>query len=268
MLGYGISFFAGHYRLFSLSAEVYSIDYVPFAPRVLDGLLVACISIGISFISTLYTSWSAASVLPAEALPYEWAAAALTHASQLLTLRGDGAPRRKGADARAGNPQRRRTPDSSRRNRRCGVDRRSGPAYAGRRRRRDRLSPQGGRFPASWIPIPTRYLQLRASSISRSASPEQVTKKLPLPAEAFAPAFAAYARPLRRAASAARAWRAGGNGGAGNDHRGGQVGIRPELRKRDQIARGHSDCIAGLAGNCGSNVTGRARYPTGVSQRS
>jgi len=71
VLGHGISFVAGHYRLFSLSAEVYSIDYVPFAPRVLDGLLVACIAIGISFVATLYPSWSAASVLPAEALRYE-----------------------------------------------------------------------------------------------------------------------------------------------------------------------------------------------------
>jgi lipoprotein-releasing system permease protein len=71
VLGYGISIVAGHYRLFSLSAEVYSIDYVPFAPRVLDGFLVAFIAIGISFVATLYPSWSAASVLPAEALRYE-----------------------------------------------------------------------------------------------------------------------------------------------------------------------------------------------------
>jgi lipoprotein-releasing system permease protein len=71
VLGYGVSLIAGHYRLLSLSAEVYSIDYVPFAPRVLDGLLVAVIAIGISFVATLYPSWSAASVLPAQALRYE-----------------------------------------------------------------------------------------------------------------------------------------------------------------------------------------------------
>jgi lipoprotein-releasing system permease protein len=71
VLGYGASLLAGHYRLLSLSAEVYSIDYVPFAPRLLDGLLVAFIAIGISFVATLYPSWSAASVLPAEALRYE-----------------------------------------------------------------------------------------------------------------------------------------------------------------------------------------------------
>jgi lipoprotein-releasing system permease protein len=69
--GYALSWIGGHYHVVSLSAEVYSIDYVPFAPRALDGLLVALVAIGISFIATLYPSWSAASVLPAEALRYE-----------------------------------------------------------------------------------------------------------------------------------------------------------------------------------------------------
>jgi lipoprotein-releasing system permease protein len=69
--GYALSWMGGHYHLVSLSAEVYSIDYVPFAPRPWDGLLVAIVAIGISFIATLYPSWSAASVLPAEALRYE-----------------------------------------------------------------------------------------------------------------------------------------------------------------------------------------------------
>ena len=69
--GYLLSWAAGHYHLLSLSAEVYSIDYVPFAPRAIDGVLVAIVAIGVSFIATLYPSWSAASVLPAEALRYE-----------------------------------------------------------------------------------------------------------------------------------------------------------------------------------------------------
>jgi lipoprotein-releasing system permease protein len=69
--GYVISIAAGHYHLVSLSAEVYSIDYVPFAVRIQDGILVAAVAIGVSFIATLYPSWSAASVLPAEALRYE-----------------------------------------------------------------------------------------------------------------------------------------------------------------------------------------------------
>jgi len=71
VLGYSISWAAGHYHLLSLSAEVYSIDYVPFAPRLWDGLLVCAVAIGISFVATLYPSRSAAGVLPAEALRYE-----------------------------------------------------------------------------------------------------------------------------------------------------------------------------------------------------
>ncbi len=69
--GFALSWAGGHYHLFSLSAEVYSIDHVPFAPRPIDGLLVALVAIGVSFIATLYPSWSAAGVLPAEALRYE-----------------------------------------------------------------------------------------------------------------------------------------------------------------------------------------------------
>jgi lipoprotein-releasing system permease protein len=71
VLGYSISWAAGHYHLLSLSAEVYSIDYVPFAPRFSDAVLVCLVAIGISFVATLYPSWSAASVLPAQALRYE-----------------------------------------------------------------------------------------------------------------------------------------------------------------------------------------------------
>ena len=70
-LGYAISWAGGHYHFISLSPEVYSIDYVPFAPRLMDGLIVAAVSIGISFIATIYPSWSAARILPAEALRYE-----------------------------------------------------------------------------------------------------------------------------------------------------------------------------------------------------
>ena len=71
ILGYAASVLAGHYKLFSLSAEVYSIDYVPFAPRVIDGLLVAAVAILISFVATLYPAQAASKVLPAEALRYE-----------------------------------------------------------------------------------------------------------------------------------------------------------------------------------------------------
>jgi lipoprotein-releasing system permease protein len=71
VLGYALSWTGGHYHLLSLAPEVYSIDYVPFAPRAMDGVLVALVAIGISLIATIYPSWSAARILPAEALRYE-----------------------------------------------------------------------------------------------------------------------------------------------------------------------------------------------------
>ena len=71
VIGYALSWAGGHWHFFPLAPEVYSIDYIPFAPRLTDGVWVAAVSIGVSFIATLYPSWSAARILPAEALRYE-----------------------------------------------------------------------------------------------------------------------------------------------------------------------------------------------------
>jgi len=71
IIGYGIALLGARYHLISLSAEVYSIDYVPFAARGWDGLLVAVVAMFVSFVATLYPSYAAARVLPAEALRYE-----------------------------------------------------------------------------------------------------------------------------------------------------------------------------------------------------
>jgi len=70
VLGYGASWFGGHYK-YPLDASVYSIDHLPFAPRLRDGMIVAMVSLGVSLLATLYPSRSAAKVLPAEALRYE-----------------------------------------------------------------------------------------------------------------------------------------------------------------------------------------------------
>jgi len=70
-LGYLTAWAGGHYHFIHLSAEVYSIDTLPFAPRPIDGLIVAVVSVGISLLATLYPSSTAASILPAEALRYE-----------------------------------------------------------------------------------------------------------------------------------------------------------------------------------------------------
>ena len=71
VLGYALSIVGSHYRFIHLDASVYSIDYLPFAPRLVDALVVAAVSLGMSLLATIYPSSSAASVLPAEALRYE-----------------------------------------------------------------------------------------------------------------------------------------------------------------------------------------------------
>jgi lipoprotein-releasing system permease protein len=71
ILGYGLSWVGGHYRFIHLDAAVYSIDYLPFAPKIGDAIIVAAVSLGVSLVATLYPSSSAAKVLPAEALRYE-----------------------------------------------------------------------------------------------------------------------------------------------------------------------------------------------------
>jgi lipoprotein-releasing system permease protein len=70
-LGYLAALAGGHYHFIHLSAEVYSIDTLPFAPRPRDGLIVSVVSIGISLLATLYPSSAASRILPAEALRYE-----------------------------------------------------------------------------------------------------------------------------------------------------------------------------------------------------
>ncbi|HWF66861.1 MAG TPA: FtsX-like permease family protein [Acidobacteriaceae bacterium] len=69
--GYILAWAGGHYHFIHLSAEVYSLDYLPFAPRWQDGVIVAAVSLGVSLLATLYPSSAAAKILPAEALRYE-----------------------------------------------------------------------------------------------------------------------------------------------------------------------------------------------------
>ncbi len=71
VVGYVLSWGGGHYHWIALSAEVYSIDYVPFAPKAVHGIVVAATAVVISLLATVYPSWAAARILPAEALRYE-----------------------------------------------------------------------------------------------------------------------------------------------------------------------------------------------------
>jgi len=70
VLGYFACWAGGHYHL-HLSADLYAMDTLPFAPVWTDGVLVAVVSIGVSLLATVYPSSTAAGILPAEALRYE-----------------------------------------------------------------------------------------------------------------------------------------------------------------------------------------------------
>jgi lipoprotein-releasing system permease protein len=70
-LGYSICYFGDKYRWISLPAEVYSISYVPFEARWTDGLWIAAVAIGVSFIATLYPARNATKITPVEALRYQ-----------------------------------------------------------------------------------------------------------------------------------------------------------------------------------------------------
>jgi len=71
LVGFTVSWAGGHYRFIHLDAAVYSLDYLPFAPRFVDALIVGAVSLGVSALATIYPSSSAAKVLPAESLRYE-----------------------------------------------------------------------------------------------------------------------------------------------------------------------------------------------------
>ena len=71
ILGNVLSIIADRYHLISLPADVYSIAYVPFHPRVLDSLIVAASAVLVSFLATLYPSAAASRLRPVEALRYE-----------------------------------------------------------------------------------------------------------------------------------------------------------------------------------------------------
>ncbi len=65
---------AGLERLFGmqvLSSDVYFISYLPSQLIWSDVILISSASLLLSFLATLYPSWRAAKVQPAEALRYE-----------------------------------------------------------------------------------------------------------------------------------------------------------------------------------------------------
>jgi lipoprotein-releasing system permease protein len=71
VLGHALCWVCDRYRLIPLEASVYGLSYVPFAPRVWDGVAVAIAAMGISYLITIYPSNAASRVVPVEVLRYE-----------------------------------------------------------------------------------------------------------------------------------------------------------------------------------------------------
>ena len=69
--GYTICWFGSRHQLLRLDPNVYSISYVPFDARIIDGVWVAAVALLISFLATLYPAHNATAIAPAEALRYE-----------------------------------------------------------------------------------------------------------------------------------------------------------------------------------------------------
>ena len=69
--GYTLGFLLSEYKFIKLPSDVYYISTLPFRIGSVDSILIAISAIGISFLATLYPSWQASRLLPAEALRYE-----------------------------------------------------------------------------------------------------------------------------------------------------------------------------------------------------
>lgn len=69
--GYALCYFADRYRWIRLDEEVYSLAFVPFEPRWLDGIWIAGAAILVSFLATIHPARAATRIAPVEALRYE-----------------------------------------------------------------------------------------------------------------------------------------------------------------------------------------------------
>jgi lipoprotein-releasing system permease protein len=71
VLGHALCWLCDRYQLVPLEASVYGLSYVPFVPRVWDGIAVAIAAMVISYLITIYPSNAASKVVPVEVLRYE-----------------------------------------------------------------------------------------------------------------------------------------------------------------------------------------------------
>ena len=70
-VGYSLCYLANQYHLIRLPEEVYSMSFVPFEPRWVDGIWVAGAALLVSFLATIYPARNATRISPVEVIRYE-----------------------------------------------------------------------------------------------------------------------------------------------------------------------------------------------------
>jgi lipoprotein-releasing system permease protein len=70
-IGYALCYYANKYKWVPLDQTVYSMSFVPFEPRWIDGIWIAAAAIAVSFLATIYPARNATKISPVEVLRYE-----------------------------------------------------------------------------------------------------------------------------------------------------------------------------------------------------
>jgi lipoprotein-releasing system permease protein len=69
--GYALCYFANRYHWIGLNESIYALSFVPFEPRLQDGIWIAAAAMGVSLIATIYPARNATRITPVEVLRYE-----------------------------------------------------------------------------------------------------------------------------------------------------------------------------------------------------
>ncbi len=71
LVGWGVSYVLGRYKLLHLPGEIYFIDTLPVKMEWMDFVLVAAAATALCFVASVYPAWRAARLAPVESIRYE-----------------------------------------------------------------------------------------------------------------------------------------------------------------------------------------------------
>ena len=71
LMGFGVSYVLGRYKILKLPGEIYFIDTLPVKMEWLDFAVVAVAATATCFLASLYPAWQAARLPPVQTIRYE-----------------------------------------------------------------------------------------------------------------------------------------------------------------------------------------------------